>query len=156
MSLRTFSARIARAYRPTYSRIVPAVSYRLYATKHFTRDHEWISVEGDIGTVGITEYAQTALGDVVFVEIPPVGKTVAKNAQIGAVESVKAASDIYAPVSGKIVEVNSKLSSEPSLINEQPEGDGWLAKIKLSDKNDLHSLLDKKAYTAHCEEADDH
>ncbi|KAJ3026139.1 hypothetical protein HK097_006514, partial [Rhizophlyctis rosea] len=101
-------------------------------------------------TVGITQYAQEALGDVVFVEVPAKGKTVSKKDQIGAVESVKAASDIYAPVSGEIVEVNSSLEEKPSLINSAPYEDGWLAKIKLSNPKELDALLDEQAYAEHC------
>lgn len=119
---------------------------RQYGTKKYTKDHEWISVDNGVGIVGITDFAQTALGDVVFVEVPEVGKIVEKSGFIGAVESVKAASDIYAPVSGKITESNNKLSDEPGLINKYPESDGWICKIELSDPKELDKLLDETAY----------
>ena len=127
-------------------------SARLFATKKFTSDHEWVQLNetGDVATVGITDYAQQALGDVVFVEVPPVGKKVSIKDSIGAVESVKAASDVYAPVSGEIVDSNSQLESEPSLINSGPELDGWIAKIKLANKSEVDSLMDSKAYQDFC------
>ncbi|WP_436642922.1 glycine cleavage system protein GcvH [Microbaculum sp. FT89] len=113
---------------------------------HFTKEHEWISVEGDVGTIGITDYAQEQLGDVVFVELPEVGKTVAVGDEAGVVESVKAASEIYAPVSGEVVEVNQALADEPAKVNEAPEGEGWFVRIKLSDKSQLDALMDADAY----------
>lgn len=116
---------------------------------HFTKDHEWISVEGDVGTIGITDYAQEQLGDVVFVELPEVGKTVAVGDEAGVVESVKAASEIYAPVSGEVVEVNQALADEPAKVNEAPEGAGWFVKIKLSDTSQLDALMDADAYKAY-------
>ncbi|MCT8970332.1 glycine cleavage system protein GcvH [Microbaculum marinisediminis] len=116
---------------------------------HFTKDHEWISVEGDVGTIGITDYAQEQLGDVVFVELPEVGKTVAIGEEAGVVESVKAASEIYAPVSGEVVEVNQALADEPAKVNEAPEGAGWFVKIKLSDTSQLDALMDADAYKAY-------
>lgn len=116
---------------------------------HFTKDHEWISVEGDVGTIGITDYAQEQLGDVVFVELPEVGKTVAIGDEAGVVESVKAASEIYAPVSGEVVEVNQALADEPAKVNEAPEGAGWFVKIKLSDTSQLDALMDADAYKAY-------
>ena len=118
-------------------------------TTYFTKDHEWISVDGDVGTVGITDYAQEQLGDVVFVELPEVGKTVAAGDEAGVVESVKAASEIYAPVSGEVVEANQALADEPAKVNEAPEGDGWFIKIKLSDKSQLDALMDPDAYKAY-------
>jgi len=125
---------------------------RQYSSKKkYTEEHEWVDVdENGIGTVGITDYAQTALGDVVFVEIPEEGKFVEKSDNLGAVESVKAASDIYAPVSGEIVESNSNLTDKPSLINNSPENDGWLCKIKLSKPDEFYKLLDKQEYEKWC------
>jgi glycine cleavage system H protein len=112
----------------------------------YTKDHEYISVEGEIGVVGISDHAQSQLGDVVFVELPKVGDKLAKGAPAGVVESVKAASEIFAPVSGEIVAVNASLESEPALINEDAMGKGWIAKIKLSDPAELDGLMDDAAY----------
>ncbi|NNU59614.1 glycine cleavage system protein GcvH [Ochrobactrum soli] len=114
----------------------------------FTEDHEWISVENGVATVGITIHAQEQLGDLVFVELPEVGRTAAKGEGIVVVESVKAASDVYAPVDGEVVEVNEAVSSDPALINQAAEGDGWLFKLKLSDEGQLSGLLDKAGYDA--------
>ena len=114
----------------------------------YTEDHEWIKVEGDIAIVGITEHAQDALGDVVFVELPEVGKTYAQKDVAGVVESVKAAADVYMPVSGEVVEVNQALADEPSLANSDPMGAGWFFKVKLSDKAQLDALMDEAAYSA--------
>lgn len=116
------------------------------ATLYFTDEHEWISVEGDIATVGITNYAQEQLGDLVFVELPATGKTVAKGEDAVVVESVKAASDVYAPVDGEVSEVNDAVASDPSLVNSAAEGDGWLFKLKLSDTSQLDGLMDRDAY----------
>jgi glycine cleavage system H protein len=112
----------------------------------FSKDHEYIIVDGDIGTVGISEHAQAQLGDVVFVELPSVGDKVAKGAQAAVVESVKAASEVFSPVSGEIVAVNGDLEGEPSLINEDALGKGWIAKIRLSDPAELSELMDEAAY----------
>ncbi|MFS2324881.1 glycine cleavage system protein GcvH [Brucella sp. H1_1004] len=112
----------------------------------FTEDHEWISVEGGVATVGITIHAQEQLGDLVFVDLPEVGRTVSKGDGIVVVESVKAASDVYAPVDGEVVEVNEAVSSDPALVNQAAEGDGWLFKLKLSDEGQLSGLLDKAGY----------
>lgn len=112
----------------------------------FTEDHEWISVEGGVATVGITIHAQEQLGDLVFVDLPEVGRTVSKGEGIVVVESVKAASDVYAPVDGEVVEVNDAVSSDPALINQAAEGEGWLFKLKLSDEGHLSGLLDKAGY----------
>ena len=114
----------------------------------FTKDHEWVSLDGDIATVGISKHAADALGDVVFVEVPEVGKTVTKGASFAVVESVKAASDVYAPVSGEVVEANDALSTAPETVNAAPEGDGWFAKIKVSDAAELDALMDQAAYDA--------
>jgi glycine cleavage system H protein len=112
----------------------------------FTEDHEWLSVEGDIATVGITVHAQDALGDVVYVDLPEVGKTFAQKEVAGVVESVKAAADVYMPVSGEIVEVNEALRADPALANTEPMDAGWFFKVKLSDASQLDALLDETAY----------
>lgn len=112
----------------------------------YTPDHEWIQIDGDIATVGITQHAQDALGDVVFVELPEVGKSYAQQDVAGVVESVKAAADVYMPVSGEVTEVNSALQDDPSAINSDPLGAGWFFKVKLSDASQLDALLDATAY----------
>lgn len=117
-------------------------------TLYFTKDHEWISVEGDSATVGITDYARAQLGDVVFVEVPPAGTQVAKGKEAAVVESVKAASDVYAPVSGEVTEGNAALEADPALVNTAPEGDGWFFKLTLSNPSELDGLLDAAAYKA--------
>jgi glycine cleavage system H protein len=117
-------------------------------TVYFTQDHEWISVEGDSATVGITDYAQAQLGDVVFVEVPPAGTEVAKGKEAAVVESVKAASDVYAPVSGTVTEANAALEADPALVNTSPEGEGWFFKLTLSDPGELEGLMDDTAYKA--------
>jgi glycine cleavage system H protein len=116
------------------------------AVVKYTKDHEYISVEGDVGTVGITDYAQSQLGDVVFVELPASGTSLKKGDEAAVVESVKAASEVYAPVSGTIVEVNSGLPDAPSTVNEDPQGKGWFLKIKLADPSELDGLMDEAAY----------
>ena len=113
---------------------------------YFTEDHEWIRVEGGIATVGITEYAQEQLGDLVFVELPEKGRALAKGETAVVVESVKAASDVYAPADGEISEVNEALSSDPSLVNTAPMVDGWLWKMRLADEGQLEGLMDEEAY----------
>ena len=112
----------------------------------FTKDHEWVVVEGDVATVGITAYAAEQLGDVVFVETPEVGKTVSQGDSFAVVESVKAASDVYAPVSGEVVEANSSLGDAPETVNAAPEQGGWFAKVKLSDPSQVEALMDRAAY----------
>lgn len=112
----------------------------------YTPDHEWIRVEGEVATVGITHHAQDALGDVVFVELPEPGKTLAQKDVAGVVESVKAAADVYAPVSGQVTEVNEALRADPSLANSDPLGAGWFFKVKLSNPAELDALLDETAY----------
>ena len=119
-------------------------------TTYYTSEHEWISVEGDVGTVGITKFAAEKLGDVVFVELPDVGKAVKKEADMAVVESVKAASDVYAPVTGEVTAANDAIVDEPAKVNEDPEGAGWFVKIKLADKGQLAGLMDKAAYDAFC------
>jgi glycine cleavage system H protein len=118
------------------------------ATIYFTEDHEWIRVEGGVATVGITDYAQEQLGDLVFVELPEAGRKLAKGDVAVVVESVKAASDVYAPADGEIVEANTALSSDPALVNSSPAGDGWLWKMKLSDDSQLSGLMDEAGYKA--------
>ncbi|PTD19392.1 glycine cleavage system protein GcvH [Sphingomonas fennica] len=117
-------------------------------TLYFTKDHEWISVDGDTATVGITDYAQSQLGDVVFVEVPAAGTAVTKGGEAAVVESVKAASDVYAPVSGEVIEGNAALEADPSLVNSAPEGEGWFFKLKLANAAELDGLLDKAGYKA--------
>lgn len=119
-------------------------------TTFYTNEHEWISVDGDVGTVGITKFAAEKLGDVVFVELPDVGKSVKKKSDMAVVESVKAASDVYAPVTGEITAANAAIVDEPAKVNEDPEGGGWFVKIKLADKGQLTGLMDKAAYDAFC------
>ena len=119
---------------------------------YYTKEHEWIRVEGDIGTVGITKHAAEQLGDIVFVETPEVGATVEKGGEAGVVESVKAASDVYAPVSGEVVEVNETVAQEPGRVNEDPEGEGWFFKVRLADPSELEDLMDAAAYEAFVKE----
>ena len=114
----------------------------------FTKDHEWVRLDGDVATVGITKHAAEALGDVVFVETPDAGKSVSKGDSFAVVESVKAASDVYAPVSGEVVEANDALSTAPETVNSAAEADGWFAKIKVSDATELDALMDQAAYDA--------
>ncbi|MFO1184332.1 MAG: glycine cleavage system protein GcvH [Bauldia sp.] len=114
----------------------------------YTKDHEWIRAEGGTATIGITNYAQTQLGDVVFVELPEVGKKLKKGGEAAVVESVKAAGEVYAPVSGEVTAVNDSLSGDPAGVNRAPEGDGWLMKLKLSDPKELDALMDETAYKA--------
>jgi glycine cleavage system H protein len=116
------------------------------ADTKYTKEHEWLRVEGDVGTIGITDYAQEQLGDVVFVDVPQAGRKVAKGEACAVVESVKAASDIYAPVSGEVVEANAALADTPGDVNAEPMGKGWFFKIKLSDKGELAGLMDEAAY----------
>lgn len=118
----------------------------------FTREHEWVRVEGDTATVGITDYAQEQLGDVVFVELPAIGADVEAGGDAAVVESVKAASEVYAPVSGKIVDVNHELEDNPGLVNESAEGDGWFWKMELSDPDELDELMDAASYKEFLEE----
>ncbi len=117
-------------------------------TTYYTKDHEYVRVEGDTGIVGITDYAQSQLGDVVFVELPALGKAMKAGSEAAVVESVKAASDVYAPVSGEVVAVNDGLPDSPATINEDPEGKGWFMKIRLADKGELAGLMDEAAYKA--------
>ena len=118
----------------------------------YTDDHEWIKIEDGVGTVGITDYAQNALGDVVFVELPEVGATLDAGDEAGVVESVKAASEIYSPVTGEVTETNGDLEDKPDTVNTDAEGDGWFFKIKLSDSAELDDLMDAAAYKEFCAE----
>lgn len=112
----------------------------------YTKDHEYVRLDGDEVMIGITDYAQAQLGDIVFVDLPPIGKTVAKGAEAAVIESVKAASELYAPVSGNVVEINAALQETPGLVNEDPIGKGWFVKLKLADPKELESLMDEAAY----------
>jgi glycine cleavage system H protein len=120
-------------------------------TTYYTSEHEWIRVEGDTGTVGITAFAAEKLGDVVFVELPDIGKKVKKEGDMAVVESVKAASDVFAPVSGEITATNSAIVDKPEAVNEDPEGAAWFVKLKLSNPGELSGLMDKAAYDKFCE-----
>jgi len=115
----------------------------------FTKDHEWVRLDGDVATVGITAYAAEQLGDVVFVEVPDVGKAVKAGDGFAVVESVKAASDVYAPVAGEVVEANGELSGAPETVNADPTGAGWFAKLKVSDPSEVDALMDQSAYDAY-------
>ena len=117
-------------------------------SRYFTEDHEWIDVDGDVGTVGISDYAQGQLGDIVFVDVPEAGKPLGKGDEAAVVESVKAASDVYSPVSGSVIEGNAALADEPGLVNTDPEGEGWFFKLTLSDASQLDGLMDETAYQA--------
>ena len=113
---------------------------------YFTKEHEWIRVDGDVATVGISDHAQEALGDIVFAEVPEAGKSLSKGDDAAVVESVKAASDVYAPVGGEVVEGNAALADDPSLINRDPEGEGWFFKLKLGDPSELDGLMSEADY----------
>jgi glycine cleavage system H protein len=120
-------------------------------TTRYTRDHEWIRLDGDVATIGITGYAQEQLGDIVFVELPEVGKKLDKGAEAAVVESVKAASEVFAPVNGEVVEVNGTLSDQPGAVNEDPEGNGWFMRMRVADKASVDGLMDADAYKAFLE-----
>lgn len=119
--------------------------------RYFTDEHEWIDLEGDLATVGVTDYAQGQLGDIVFVELPQVGTVIEKGKDAAVVESVKAASDVYAPISGEVVEANSALEDDPALVNTSPEEDGWFFKMTVADKSQLDGLMDAAAYKSFCD-----
>ena len=122
----------------------------MYPTNlRYTKDHEWILVEGGTGTVGITDFAQAQLGDIVYVELPAVGRTIAQHEVVGTIESVKAVSEIYSPVSGEVVEVNAGLNDTPDVVNKDPHGAAWLFKVRLSDAGEVAGLLDAAAYAEH-------
>jgi len=118
----------------------------------YTEEHEWVKVEGEIGIVGITDFAQNELSDIVYVELPEVGKNIKKGEVIATVEAVKTVADVYSPISGEIVEVNEKLKDEPSIINNDPYGEGWIAKIKMENPEEINALLDHTAYKKLVEE----
>jgi glycine cleavage system H protein len=120
-------------------------------TRYFTEDHEWIEVDGDTATVGITDYAQGQLGDIVFVEVPSEGASLTKGGDAAVVESVKAASDVYSPVTGTVTEGNPALADDPALVNTAPEGDGWFFKLTIADKGELDGLMDESGYKAFCD-----
>ena len=120
--------------------------------RYFTDEHEWIDVEGDTATVGITDYAQEQLGDIVFVELPAVGTMLDKSGDAAVVESVKAASDVYAPISGEVTEANGALEDDPALVNTSPEEDGWFFRMAIGDKAELEGLMDDKGYKAFVDE----
>ncbi len=113
---------------------------------HYTKEHEWIQIEGDSGTIGISEYAAEQLGDIVYIELPEAGKEIAQSEEVAVVESVKAASEIYAPAGGTVTEVNERLSGEPGTVNEDATGEGWFIKLKLSDPGEVEGLMDEAAY----------
>jgi len=119
---------------------------------YYTREHEWVRVEGDSATVGITDFAQAQLGDVVFVEVPEAGRAVSKGGEAAVVESVKAASDVYSPVGGTVTEGNQAVVDEPSLVNTDPEGEGWFFKLTIGDNQDLNDLMNADQYKSYCEE----
>lgn len=116
---------------------------------HYTKEHEWVSVENGIGTVGITDHAQEELGDIVFIDLPKIGTSLSKGKVLGSVESVKAVSDIYAPVSGEVIEVNESLATQPEQLNKDAHGAAWLVKLKLSDPEQIKDLLDSAAYRSY-------
>ncbi len=120
----------------------------------FSREHEWVRVDGDEGTVGISAYAQEALGDVVFVELPEIGATVSNGDEVAVIESVKAASEIYSPVSGQITAVNLELEADPSIVNNSPFDNGWIFKIKISDASELETLMDESEYETYLKDLD--
>ena len=118
---------------------------------YYTKEHEWVRVEGDVATVGITDFAQGQLGDVVFVEVPEAGRQVSQGGEAAVVESVKAASDVYAPVSGEVIEGNQALVDDPALINSDPEGEGWFFKLRLSDTQEINELMNAEQYKDFCD-----
>lgn len=118
-------------------------------TTLYTSDHEWLRIEGDVATIGVTDYAQSQLGDVVFVELPKVGRALKKAEAAAVVESVKAASDVYAPISGEVLEVNADLANEPALVNSDAAGKAWFFKLKISDRGELGGMMDEAAYQKH-------
>jgi glycine cleavage system H protein len=122
------------------------------STFRFTRDHEWVRLDGDLAIVGITDYAQSQLGDVVYVELPEIGHRVEKDKEAAVVESVKAASEVYAPVSGEVAEINEALTADPAKVNADPMGEGWFIKLRLDDPKELDSLMDEEGYKRFVEE----
>ncbi|KAF9431551.1 hypothetical protein BGZ76_000156 [Entomortierella beljakovae] len=149
MSLSALSARLFPTMRSqAMARFAaPSTSFaRYYSSRKFTEEHEWVDIANGVATVGITDHAQSALGEIVYVEVPEVNKEIKLGDSIGVIESVKAASDLYAPLSGKIIEINESLAGEPSMLNEKPEDEGWICKIELSDNAQVEGLLSKEAY----------
>jgi glycine cleavage system H protein len=122
--------------------------------RKYTREHEWVRLEGDMGIIGITEYAQSELGDVVFVDLPEKGRALAAGEELGTIESVKAVSEIYAPVSGEVLEVNEALRDHPEKVNGDPYGEGWLVKVRVGDRPEIDRLLSSEAYRSHVEEGE--
>jgi glycine cleavage system H protein len=122
------------------------------STYRFTRDHEWVRLDGDLAIVGITDHAQSQLGDVVYVELPEIGHRVEKGKEVAVVESVKAASEVYAPVSGEVAQVNEMLTADPARVNADPMGEGWFIKLRLEDSRELDSLMDEEGYKRFIEE----
>jgi glycine cleavage system H protein len=122
------------------------------ATPRFTKDHEWVRLDGDLAVIGITDYAQSQLGDVVYVELPEIGRHLVKDKEAAVVESVKAASDVYAPVSGEVVEINDALAADPAKVNADPMGEGWFIKLRPADPKQLEDLMDEAAYRRFVEE----
>lgn len=121
------------------------------AEKKYTKEHEWVEVDGDTATVGITNHAQESLGDIVFIDLPTVGKEVKSNEELCVIESVKAASDIYAPIDGEVIEINNNLSDDASIVNQDPEKDGWIFKMKIADPNQYNNLMSLDEYLASLE-----
>jgi len=119
--------------------------------KKYTKEHEWVEIEGDTATVGITNHAQESLGDIVFIDLPTVGKEVKSNEELCVIESVKAASDIYAPIDGEVIEINNKLNDDASIVNQDPEKDGWIFKMKMADPNQYNNLMTLEEYLASLE-----
>ncbi len=118
---------------------------------HYTKDHEWVEVKGDIATVGITDYAQNHLGDVVYIELPAIGKALDGHATIGTIESVKAVSEIFSPVSGEVIEANGALNNSPEVVNQDPHGKGWIIRLKMKNKGDLQALMNAADYEKYLE-----
>lgn len=118
-------------------------------TTFYTADHEWLRIDGDVATIGVTDFAQSQLGDVVFVELPKVGRTIRKAEAVAVVESVKAASDVYAPISGEVLDINNDVVAEPALVNSDAAGRAWFFKMKIADKSELDGLMDEAAYQKH-------
>ncbi|XP_074276633.1 glycine cleavage system H protein 2, mitochondrial-like [Silene latifolia] len=152
MALRLFASRAAS--RLGISSVFPRTFATVIGDLKYTDSHEWVKVEGNSATVGITDHAQVHLGDVVYVELPEEGASVTQGSAFGAVESVKATSDVNSPVSGKVIQVNEKLTESPGLINGNPYGQGWIMKVEVSDAGELNALMDSKKYSQFCEEED--
>jgi glycine cleavage system H protein len=153
MALRALAsnAGLQWAWKSQAGAISRAFSNAVLPEAKYAASHEWAIVKGDTATIGISDHAQSELGDVVYVELPEVGATVTKGETFGVVESVKAASDVYAPLSGEVVEINEGLVAEPARINSEPYGNGWMMKVKLSNAGEAASLMDAAAYQKHCE-----